>query len=83
MNEQHTKLDVRTAHAREEKPTTLPEWVRGHVDLITGWSAISTNNDPGCLVVQCDRNHFAVGLCKGHYRRAQLAFGAAVKGCDT
>lgn len=61
------------------KAKTLPEWVAEHRAEIRTWAPIATDCDPGCLVAACDRDHFAVGLCKAHYRRAQRAHRADLK----
>jgi hypothetical protein len=72
MTHQHETNGRRLPLARASQ--SLQEWVRVHVDEVRKWPPITTDNDPGCLVEDCDRSSFGTGLCRAHYKRASRAF---------
>lgn len=49
----------------------LADWVRAHADEVSTWPGVTT--DLGCTVERCQRDRFAAGLCKAHYKRASRA----------
>lgn len=58
--------------AKAKPPTDVAGWIRDHEAEVRGWGAIASNTPrQTCLVDRCDRDPFAVGVCKTHWIRAK------------